>query len=206
MIGYICAGCEHPFCWGCDRTLDTDHELKEPPVPRYCDGCADAEADANGLTAETVRAVRARRKREPCDHTRGWTLKVRSNPGSPIAANYECPAHGVFTATVPRDASGDPPAEIPCPELEDVLPMSGNRCGLTSPWRPTAPLGKVKLGQVVQGKVGEYPPDHMCLDTRELGDGMPKHEWRAKQEKITRDATHRKWRERDGGPRKVHFT
>jgi len=193
MTTYLCTGCSRPFCIGCDRAVDAAAEAT--PAPRYCEGCIELEATANGLPVETIRAARSRRRAQPCEHTRTWALKVRPNPGSPISTNFECEEHGYFTATVPRANDGGPPENWSCPSCEQP-----------SAWRPTAPLGRVKLGEVVRGKVEEYPPGHVGLDTRPLADGMPVHEWRAKQEAITRDMNFRKWRERDGGPRKVHFT
>jgi len=101
-----------------------------------------------------------------------WTIKVRGAPSTYEAAEYECPAHGRFAATVPRPA----PDNYPCAE-----------CGHASAWRFPTPHGRVKLGEVAQGKVMEYPPESVCLDTRPLADGMPLAEWKAKQRNITRD-------------------
>lgn len=133
---------------------------------------------------------------------RSWTLKVRSNPGAPMTADYECPGHGYFSVTVARDENGDPPAAAPCPAATDSIGTnvdSGEqvslRCGRPSPWRISAPLGRVKLGEVTQGKVMDYPPGAVCMDTRPLADGMPVHEWRAKQEAITRDINLKRHRE-----------
>lgn len=112
-----------------------------------------------------------------------WHIKVHSNPGSPIRGDYECPTDGRFEHTTVRDERGDPPATVACPS-----------CGADSPWRPSAPVARVKLGEVVQGKVMEYPPEAVCLDTRPLAEGMPLSEWRSKQEAITRDINLRRHR------------
>ena len=123
-----------------------------------------------------------------------WILRSRGDPTAPIAAEYECPVHGRFTLTVKRPA----PDKMPCPvtveiehHCEDPPCMD---CGFTqwqclemAPWRFPTPLGKVKAGEVSQGKVMEYPPDRVCLDTRPLAEGMPYAEWKAKQDNVTRD-------------------
>lgn len=104
-----------------------------------------------------------------------WLRKFRGDNTAPIAADYECPAHGRFEATLPRVA-GEAPDTTPCPV-----------CGAPATWCVPSPRGRVKPGEVVQGKVMEYPPESVCLDTRPLADGMPYSEWKAKQDKITRD-------------------
>jgi hypothetical protein len=131
-----------------------------------------------------------------------WIFRRRGNGGgAPMSAEYECPVHGRFTETVARDTNGDPPGSMPCTSvvhdgridppccpIDAPCEWHGVDCGESSQWRISAPAGRVKAGEVVQGKVTEYPPDHACLDTRPLADGMPLHEWRAKQDRITRDA------------------
>jgi hypothetical protein len=103
-----------------------------------------------------------------------FTYKFRGDPTAPIASEFECAQHGRFELTQPRDQLPD---ATPCPT-----------CAAPSPWRFPAPgAARVKLGEVVQGKVMEYPPEHVCLDTRPLADGMPLAEWKAKQQSITRD-------------------
>lgn len=115
-----------------------------------------------------------------------WKLKLRSNPGSPIAAEYECPEHGMFTATVGRDDSGDPPAEVacsceivedaPCP-VKHVIRVAVFYCGLTSPWRPSAIRGRVKLGEVDRGPrdgvpAGRARARHPAARRRDAVQGM----------------------------------
>lgn len=46
-----------------------------------------------------------------------FTIKVRGGRG-PMCAEYRCEEHGVFEATVDRDANGDPLATAPCPADE----------------------------------------------------------------------------------------
>jgi hypothetical protein len=114
-----------------------------------------------------------------------WVLKTRG-AGGLMLADYECPVHGMFEATVYRDANGDPPATFAdCPVIVDQdwqLP-----CVETCEWRPAPVRGRVKLGEMQQGRVCEYPAAEHMLDTRPLADGMPYDEWKAKQNKITRD-------------------
>lgn len=104
-----------------------------------------------------------------------WLRKFRGDSTAPILSDFECPAHGRFEATTPR-VDGGAPDSTPC-----------STCGASSAWRMPAPRTAVKAGEVVQGKVMEYPPERVCLDTRPLADGMPVHEWRQKQDAITRD-------------------
>jgi len=243
---FQCANCTALFCWGCDQPVTGDDVVIKTIGSRYCEGCVGAEAVAHGLPVETIRGIRAKRSKESCEHreaepAKGWKLKVRVNPGSPISAEFECPTHGYFAATVPRDENGDPPPEAPCPRPDAIVatyacpihgpfdepytpefvanePLCGKRdgddicsevaprvataprntCGQPSPWRPSAPLTRSKLGELDKGKVMDYPPPHACLDTRPFAEGMPLHEWRAKQEAITRDVNLRRHRAAQG--------
>lgn len=113
-----------------------------------------------------------------------WLRKFRGDATAPIRADYECPVHGRFDVTIAR-VDGDAPDETACPT-----------CGRMSCWRPPAPHGRVKAGEVVQGKTMEYPPQAVCADTRPLADGMPLAEWRRKQESVTRDINIKKSRAR----------
>lgn len=132
-----------------------------------------------------------------------WILKRRPNPGSRIVAYYECPDCGIFAATVERDGAGDPPDEMPCPA--DVLTWAGctgepftEYCGLTSPWRPSAVRGHVKAGEVVRGKVAEYPGEQYVMSTQALADGMPYDEWRARRRKVEQNIVINKMRNMTG--------
>jgi hypothetical protein len=125
-----------------------------------------------------------------------WTLKVRSAGGGTIPHEYLCPEHGRFTAEVSRE---DVPDEMPCPEREPRLvpatqflslsdaeklrSRAGNPCGLTSPWSPSGIACKVPLASFNRGK-SEAPPNRNALTTRDLADGMPMSEWRAKRAKL----------------------
>lgn len=104
-----------------------------------------------------------------------WIRKFRGDNTAPITSDYDCAEHGRFEATLPR-VGGEAPDTTPCPT-----------CGAPATWCVPSPRGRVKPGEVVQGKVMEYPPEQVCLDTRPLADGMPLAEWKAKQNKITRD-------------------
>lgn len=136
-----------------------------------------------------------------------FTIKVRG-AGGLILTHYECPEHGLFEATVQRDESGDPPAEVPCPEEErDQWPdCRGERrvnvCGLTAEWRPTAPAIKPCYGYAaVRGKDEDRPPG--MLDTRMLGEGASYKEWRAVQDKARQERRHKKLIEKGLKTRRV---
>jgi hypothetical protein len=117
-----------------------------------------------------------------------FTIKLGGDPSAPIAAEFECPVHGRFESTLPRDQLPD---ALPCPRwkastVDEAIPVV--RCARPSPWRFPAPgATRVKLGELTQGKVMDYPPESVCLDTRPLADGMPYSEWKAKQNNISRD-------------------
>ena len=124
-----------------------------------------------------------------------FAYKFRGDSTAPIAAEFCCSEHGLFEITVPRDQLPD---HAPCPRWKsstDDAAVPVIRCAELSPWRfPSPGATRVKLGEVAQGKVMEYPPEHVCLDTRPLADGMPLSEWRSKQEGITRDVALKKSR------------
>lgn len=110
-----------------------------------------------------------------------WLLKLRGDSTAPILAEYECPVHGRFEVTAPRPA----PDVMPCDfEIESC---GNDLCSIASPWRFPLPRVAVKAGEVSKGKVMDYPPESVCLDTRALADGMPYQEWKSKQDNITRD-------------------
>lgn len=140
-----------------------------------------------------------------------WTLKLRGDPTGKITHEYLCPVHGRFVADVPR---ADVPNEMFCPMTELVaiaVPgyqtgkgLSANTCGITSPWSPSGITSRVKAGEVVQGKVetNGLPPD-VCMSTRELADGMPLHEFKARRAKVHADLAIRKMRALTGRGGKV---
>jgi hypothetical protein len=130
-----------------------------------------------------------------------FVMRIRSNPGSEVTADYECPTHGMLTARVTRGYDGDPPEAIRCTRPGTEFGM----CGLTSPWRPSAPGAvRVKRGELVRGKGGERPPDRYVMDTRPLADGMPIEEFRARRAMVHRDESLRRVRQALGRTGKVY--
>lgn len=144
---------------------------------------------------------------------RGWKLTVRTAPGALVAAEYDCPVHGRFAVDVPRDASGDPPAEITCTasiteqdamfsahsyrrDEHKIGRVGGVRrftCGLPSPFVISAPARcKVKLVEAaVRGK--DQKPEHKTWsDMTNLMEGQDVDEWREDRErKVWDDERHK---------------
>lgn len=131
-----------------------------------------------------------------------FTIKVRGDSTAPIVAEYKCPIHGVFSVTVPRPA----PDMYPCLEVINEGPYRyTNECNEPSPYRfPTPGSVRVKPGEVVTGKVMEYPPESVCMDTRPLADGMPYDQWKAGRAKVHRDESLRRVRNAFGRTGKVY--
>jgi hypothetical protein len=116
-----------------------------------------------------------------------FTIKVRGS--APMVAEYVCPQHGRFSATVDRDANGDPPATQACTVLceDDNFPYEDpEECGFESEWVISAPIGRVKRGEASQGKY-EPPPHAGYMDTRALGEGQSLDEWRADRAKVRQE-------------------
>lgn len=99
-----------------------------------------------------------------------FRIVTRGASTSLVLADFRCPEHDVFEALVSRESDA-----APCPT-----------CGASSPWSPSPIVGRVKLGEVQQGKF-EPPPTPGALDTRALADGMPYREWKAQRDKYRRD-------------------
>lgn len=79
-----------------------------------------------------------------------------------IMLEYGCPSCGLrFESLEPRC---EQPGELEC------------ECGATAPRVMSAPLGRMKLGEVTRGK-SDPPPPHV-MDTRPLADGMPLKEFK----------------------------
>jgi len=134
---------------------------------------------------------------------RTWKLTLRGDSTGTIAHEYLCPEHGRFTAEVPR---ADVPDEVFCPVRSDFI-IEGDRqvyCGRTSPWSPGGVSTRVKQGEVVQGKVetNGLPPE-VCMSTRELADGMPLSEFKARRAKVHADLAIKKMRAMTGRGGKV---
>jgi hypothetical protein len=100
-----------------------------------------------------------------------------------ILAEYYCEADGRFDSLEERTADGEAPDHATCPE-----------CGELAPWTISAPMGKVRVAEVVRGK-SDKPERKGWLDTRELGEGMPLEEYRAKRAKIREEERHRDLKE-----------
>lgn len=129
-----------------------------------------------------------------------WKLKVRSNPGSTVTADYECPVHGRFTAIVPRDTSGDPPDAVECSWGDD----DGADCGERSTFVMSAPGHvKVKVGEMVRGRSAERPADRYVMNTEKIADGMPIDEWKKERAAVHRDESLRRVRKAFGKTPKV---
>lgn len=84
-----------------------------------------------------------------------------------LVQDFECPEHGRFELETAPDLDF-----VPCP-FDD--------CPHDAEWRIAAPGHvKVKAGEVTRG--GYQKPERPgWLDTRELGEGMPLDEWKAKR-------------------------
>ena len=124
-----------------------------------------------------------------------WLIKHTRSPGSRIAAEYECPAHGRFEATMDREESGDPPGSAFCPHEIDMITDSGrprrfrHRCGRASLHVISAPLTRVqRVTAARRGKDPEMPPN--CMDWRAAAyDECSPAEWEAKERKKDWEAT-----------------
>lgn len=104
-----------------------------------------------------------------------WTLRERGDTGGTVRLEYLCPEHGRFEADVSRASSPD---AMGCPVVS---------CEEVSPWSPSGVVGRVKQGEVVQGKADERPADKYVMDTSVIADGMPLAEFKAKRAKVHRD-------------------
>ena len=124
-----------------------------------------------------------------------FVVKVRG-AGGLVVAEYECPFHGRFEATVKRDERGDAPEAQPCPAyvapLDDYEPSEPPECAEPSPWRISAPAQRVwsvpAYAASTGGDMKERPPG--MLDTRPLAEGMPYTEWKRKQDDARRARRH----------------
>lgn len=117
-----------------------------------------------------------------------------SGAGGLLVADYRCPEHGLFEATVRRDENGDAPDTQPCPHVIDHDDEGGvDECLLESPWTISSPkprvLSVLPSAAIRGGDMKDRPP-HM-LDTRALAEGMPLSTWKTKQRELTRDRRHK---------------
>lgn len=124
-----------------------------------------------------------------------WKLRERGDTGGTVRLEYLCPVHGRFEADVLRAASPDAMccpaiverphycAEPPCDDCGNIY----HHCEEMSPWSPTGVTGRVKQGEVIQGKIPEYPGEQHVMSTQALADGMPLAEFKARRAKVHRD-------------------
>jgi len=108
-------------------------------------------------------------------------MRVRGDSSGRILSEFLCTEHGRFDALVSRDAE-----TTTCPT-----------CGANSSWTPSAPLSRVRLGEVTRGKF-EAPQHPGHLDTRALADGMPLNEWKAHRDKLRKERLRKHVKERLG--------
>jgi hypothetical protein len=123
-----------------------------------------------------------------------FTIKIRTQPGAPMLAEYRCPDHGILERLVERDDKGDPPPSVECCEHdhdEDGEFMCSAIAELTisAPsikfWsRDPVPIGRAS-------KSDEWDP--RALDTRPLAEGkMTRAEWKKWQRGITQERRYQK--------------
>src|SRR6185436_1826851 len=122
-----------------------------------------------------------------------WTIKPRPHvAGSPMVADYECPVHGRFEATVQRDENGDPPAMLSRHPIDFII--EGDQAGVCRelcPWRTSAPkLARDSVPCYAAMRGGDTERRPGMLDTRPLADGMPVREWKAKQRAAQQERRH----------------
>lgn len=133
-----------------------------------------------------------------------FVIKTRG-AGGLIVAEYECPLHGVFEATVQRTESGDAPERQECPGPGHATNDDDRPCGLDSPWIISAPktavLSARPTAAVRGGDMSERPP--WMLDTRPLAEGMPYAEWSKKQDALQRDRRHKELIEKGATQKKI---
>jgi hypothetical protein len=106
-----------------------------------------------------------------------WTIKVRGAPG-PMVAEFDCPEHGRFAATVHRDLYGDPPFTSPCQAMVD-----GAECGRFAPFVVSAPRLHFPAFISARRGQGDEKPHPMVTSTEDLADGkVTLQEWRKKRQ------------------------
>ena len=123
-----------------------------------------------------------------------WTLKVRTSPGAPMVAEFECPDHGRFERLVPRDSAGDPPSESRCEA--NCLPVRGvyAPCGSVSPWRISSGAVHTQFAiSATQGKSAPKPHKN-TMDTRMIAEGQ-KNKFRAQRKQLRNEERHKRVKE-----------
>lgn len=100
----------------------------------------------------------------------GYTVKVRGGGGYE-SREFSCTEHGVFDALIQRGLREPQPCPVCQADSEMVI---------------SAPIGRVKLGEVTRGKV-EVAPTPYAYDTQPLADGMPYSEWKKRRRQLWAD-------------------
>jgi hypothetical protein len=123
-----------------------------------------------------------------------YIVKTRG-AGGLLVAEYNCPEHGVFEATVTRDANGDAPDTFPCPaedDYDDGYAPDGP-CSYPATWCISAPSMRIWsvpcFAATRGGDMTDRPPG--MLDTRPLSEGMSMTEWKKKQRDAQRTRRHK---------------
>ncbi len=114
-----------------------------------------------------------------------FTIKTRGAP-RPIAAEFRCPVHGVFTAIVDsgtNEARCPEPVELGCgdPECCGYNPQHAGICGEMSPWSPSLVPMRMRRVEATKGRdeSAEHPEWNF---QRNLEDGQDRDEWEADRE------------------------
>lgn len=114
----------------------------------------------------------------------GYIVRVRGGGGY-VSREYLCLEHGVFDELVERNHAAQ--------RMPHACPI----CGAASEPAMSAPHGRVKLGEVMRGKV-EAAPSPYALDTQPLADGMPLSEFKARRRKLWDDKRRADWKAKIG--------
>jgi hypothetical protein len=121
-----------------------------------------------------------------------FVIKMRGSR-MPLIADYECPVHGRFEATVDRDENGDPPATVRCNAKTGTVfkgelfsqpgELFDEVCTELAEHRMSAAKLKFRSFDVIRGG-WEKPQNPGWLDTRELGEGQTMDEFHEKRAAI----------------------
>jgi hypothetical protein len=116
-----------------------------------------------------------------------------------ILSDFTCPEHGRFEALADSDAEfaccTAPIAKCTCMHPDDRCGADCvTECGIVGAWSPSPVHGRVRTAEVERGGV-DKPDSPMFLDTRELGEGMPMEEFRAKRDKMYEERRHAEGRD-----------
>lgn len=129
-----------------------------------------------------------------------FVVKVRG-AGQWKLESYRCPTHGVFEATVEKDANGNTPDAQPCPIIDtldewvefngllEVTTRERAECGRLSPWTISAP--QVHTQFVISATRGrsDPKPHANAMDTRLIAEGRRK-EFREQRKRVREEARH----------------